>query len=72
MTDVFFAIHVYHNEKIFCKNFSWMPICSLCYSGEAGEGGGGGGVYEDDEECAPDLYSELKAIVDIGAMASCG
>lgn len=36
MTYVFFAIHVYHSEKIFCKNFSWMLICSLCYSGEWG------------------------------------
>lgn len=40
MTDVFFAIHVYHNEKIFCKNFPWMPVCSLCYSGEVGWGRG--------------------------------
>lgn len=43
-----------------------MPICSLCYSVEVGGGIGDG------EECAPDLYSELKAIVDIGAVTSFG
>lgn len=32
----------------------------------------GSGGNEDGEKCAPDLYSELKAIVDIGAVASCG
>lgn len=43
-----------------------MPICSLCYSGEVGGGNGDG------EECAPDRYLELKAIVDIGGVTSCG
>lgn len=58
MTDVFSIIHVFHNEKFFCKNFSRVPICS-------------GWETEDGEQCAPDLYSDLKAIVDKGTVTSC-
>lgn len=64
MTYVFSVIHVYHSEKFFCKNFSRVPICSLCLFW-------GWGETEDGEQYAPDLYSDLQAIVEIGTVTSC-
>ena len=55
MTDVFSVIHVYHNEKFFCKNFSRVPISSLCLLEGVRE-------TEDGRQCAPDLYSDLNAL----------